>query len=165
MVSRFDERSCAALGQGLARLSVPAAVLLVCVFMSGCATRQSDTYQSGYGGGAYGGPTAQAGPYWRQREPASPRVAGYIDSRAQREIEDDGLPAQAAPRLRARPEPDDPSQPFSPNYGRVMPARSASAGTMGNPSNAGSLPARDGMASIPEDLPPAFRRLLADAAR
>ena len=165
MVSRFDERSCAALGQGFARLSAPAAVLLACVFVSGCATRQSHTYQSGYGGGAYDRQTAQANPYWRQREAASPRVAGYVDSRAQREIEDDGLPAQAAPRLRAKPEPDDPSQPFSPNYGRVMPARSASAGTVGNPTNAGSLSARDGMASIPDDLPPAFRRQLADAAR
>ena len=33
------------------------------------------------------------------------------------EIEDDGLPAQLAPRNR-RPGPDDPSQPWSPNYGR-----------------------------------------------
>lgn len=165
MVSRFGGRSCAASGQSFARLSAPVAVLLACVFVSGCATRQSHTYQSGYGGGAYGGPTAQANPYWRQREATSPRVAGYVDSRAQREIEDDGLPAQAAPRLRAKPEPDDPSQPFSPNYGRVMPARSASAGDVGNPTDARSPSSRNGIASIPEDLPPAFRRQLADAAR
>lgn len=34
------------------------------------------------------------------------------------ELEDDGLPAQVAPPLRRnRPEADDPSQPWSPNYG------------------------------------------------
>jgi hypothetical protein len=34
------------------------------------------------------------------------------------EIEDDGLPAQTPPLLRQyRPEPDDPSEPYSPNYG------------------------------------------------
>ena len=32
-------------------------------------------------------------------------------------IEDDGLPSQFPPRLRPRHEPDDPSEPFSPNYG------------------------------------------------
>lgn len=31
--------------------------------------------------------------------------------------EDDGLPAQVPPRLAARRLPDDPSQPWSPNYG------------------------------------------------
>jgi hypothetical protein len=36
------------------------------------------------------------------------------------EIEDDGLPAQLAPRYR-RPEPDDPREPWSPNYGTVRP--------------------------------------------
>ena len=33
------------------------------------------------------------------------------------EIEDDGLPAQTPPPRRVRQEPDDPSEPFSPNYG------------------------------------------------
>jgi hypothetical protein len=34
------------------------------------------------------------------------------------EVEDDGLPSQLAPRHR-RPEPDDPTQPWSPRYGTV----------------------------------------------
>ena len=34
------------------------------------------------------------------------------------EIEEDGKPAQAPPVRRMRPEEDDPSQPWSPNYGR-----------------------------------------------
>ncbi|MEZ5852402.1 MAG: hypothetical protein R3D68_17350 [Hyphomicrobiaceae bacterium] len=39
------------------------------------------------------------------------------------EIEDDGLPVQIAPRNQ-RPGPDDPTEPFSPNYGSV-PTRQA----------------------------------------
>jgi hypothetical protein len=34
------------------------------------------------------------------------------------EIEEDGKPAQAPPVRRMRPEEDDPSQPWSPNYGK-----------------------------------------------
>lgn len=33
------------------------------------------------------------------------------------ELEDDGLAVQAPPRVRKNAEPDDPSEPFSPNYG------------------------------------------------
>lgn len=33
------------------------------------------------------------------------------------EVEDDGLAVQAPPRVRKQLEPDDPSEPFSPNYG------------------------------------------------
>src|SRR5437879_1484388 len=39
------------------------------------------------------------------------------------EIEDDGLPAQVAPPAAMRREPDDPSEPFSRNYGPRPPAR------------------------------------------
>jgi hypothetical protein len=35
------------------------------------------------------------------------------------EIEDDGREAQRPPPARMFPQPDDPSQPFSPNYGEV----------------------------------------------
>ena len=64
-------------------------VLGLAVLTSGCAARQDTP------------PPARAAP------PQMARV----------EIEDDGLPAQLAPRNR-RPGPDDPSQPWSPNYGR-----------------------------------------------
>lgn len=37
------------------------------------------------------------------------------------EIEEDGKPAQAPPVRRMRPEEDDPSQPWSPNYGLKVP--------------------------------------------
>lgn len=43
------------------------------------------------------------------------------------EIEDDGLPSQLAPRVR-RQVPDDPREPWSPNYGTVVP-RHADGGT------------------------------------
>lgn len=44
------------------------------------------------------------------------------------ELEDDGLPAQVPPPLRrARPEVDDPSQPWSPNYGNPGVQRRAEA--------------------------------------
>jgi hypothetical protein len=35
------------------------------------------------------------------------------------EIEEDGKPAQVPPLTRAHPIPDDPTQPWSPNYGRA----------------------------------------------
>jgi hypothetical protein len=39
------------------------------------------------------------------------------------EVEDDGLEAQRPPPLRMYSAPDDPTQPFSPNYGSVPPAQ------------------------------------------
>lgn len=41
------------------------------------------------------------------------------------EVEDDGLPSQVPPPVNRRREPDDPSEPYSPNYG--APARRAEA--------------------------------------
>lgn len=38
------------------------------------------------------------------------------------EVEDDGLPAQSPPQRRVSAEPDDPSEPFSRNYGSRKPA-------------------------------------------
>jgi hypothetical protein len=39
------------------------------------------------------------------------------------ELEDDGVPVQTAPSFRVRNAPDDPTQPWSPNYGRDIPAQ------------------------------------------
>lgn len=47
----------------------------------------------------------------RERRPAPPI-----------ELEDDGIEAQRPPPLRMHSAPDDPTQPFSPNYGSVPPA-------------------------------------------
>ena len=46
---------------------------------------------------------------------AAQRVAMAVPKKV--EIEDDGLAVQAPPVVRKRLEPDDPSEPFSPNYG------------------------------------------------
>jgi hypothetical protein len=52
------------------------------------------------------------GPHGAQGGPARQRSVEV-------ELEDDGLPSQAAPPLDRRREPDDPREPFSPNYGSV----------------------------------------------
>lgn len=62
---------------------------------------------------------------------------------AQVAMEDDGLPAQIPPLRRAKPEQDDPSEPFSPNYGPPPQVQNAKEPLQ-----------------IPKDLPKAFRRKL-----
>ena len=63
----------------------------IAVMLTGCASKQSSYEQA--------------------------RVAGPPPSQVTRvEIEDDGLPAQLAPRYR-QPGRDDPTEPWSPNYG------------------------------------------------
>lgn len=81
--------------------AVPTSVLRVCaagaiaVAVAGCAAKQA----------------AEAPPQ---------RVSGPVASADDRywrvEIEEDGLPAQLSPKVR-RPTADDPSEPWSPNYG------------------------------------------------
>jgi hypothetical protein len=76
--------------------------LLVCAGLGACSTAAPATRSAGWLGvqlpGSMG-PTAGA----RSGPPV--------------EIEDDGLEAQRPPRRSAQPLPDDPSEPFSPNYG------------------------------------------------
>ncbi|MFN3869344.1 MAG: hypothetical protein ACK4MF_09790 [Hyphomicrobiaceae bacterium] len=60
------------------------------------------------------------------------------------ELEDDGLPVQRPPLLERRRLPDDPSEPFSPNYGSAPPRQA----DMRRPP------------TLPDDLPTAFRRRL-----
>lgn len=67
--------------------------------------------------------------------------------RAEVAMEDDGRPAQIPPLLRANPAADDPTEPFSPNYGPPPPSTQDTA----------EKP------KIPEDLPPAFRQKLMNA--
>lgn len=74
------------------------------------------------------------------------------------EMEDDGLPAQAPPAANIRQLPDDPSEPYSRNYGGSNPA--AIDSVPADKAVSARLPAQ---AAIPADLPPAFRRQLAMA--
>ncbi len=86
--------------------SISAARLLVIgltgVALAGCASKGAPNYA--------GAATYDAG---------APR--SVTERQWKVEIEDDGKPAQAPPARRMRPEEDDPSQPWSPNYGRKNP--------------------------------------------
>ena len=82
---------------GAARICVIGATVIV----AGCASKQA----------SHQPPSHVAGP-------SVP--PGYMKV----EIEEDGLPAQLAPR-NPRPMPDDPREPWSPNYGRAAPAKVA----------------------------------------
>jgi hypothetical protein len=75
------------------------------------------------------------------------------------QMETDGLPSQAAPPVRIRQMPDDPSQPYSRNYGGPNPAGTVPASPAVKASNDAGSP----KSPIPDDLPPAFRRQLAAA--
>ena len=88
----------------------------------------------------------------------APATVAYARPSSAVEIEDDGLPSQAPPAADIRQMPDDPSQPYSRNYGGPNPAsiqHKATGATASKPSP--KQPA------IPADLPPAFRRQLAMA--
>jgi hypothetical protein len=71
-------------------------VIGLTVVASGCASNHAPSYVNG--------PSSQVRPQ---------QVAAITKE----ELEDDGRPAQAPPLRRSRPEDDDPSQPWSPNYG------------------------------------------------
>ncbi|MCH9807053.1 MAG: hypothetical protein K0U74_04915 [Alphaproteobacteria bacterium] len=83
-------------------------------------------------------------PHARIYQPA-PQVAGYRQQHRV-EVEDDGIEAQIPPPLHRRKVVDDPTEPFSPNYGRFS-----------------ALKPNGGTASpvyVPNDLPDEFRAQL-----
>lgn len=85
-----------------ARLGVVATIVSALALAGCAASQQTKDYQS-YSGAPYPG------------DP--PRRVAIAKPPAAPVIEGDGLPTQAAPMLRPNREPDDPSEPFSPNYG------------------------------------------------
>ena len=90
------------------RAGVLCAALVMAPALSGCA--------SGGGQAAYAtnGPAVMA---WRLfDEPQAPRPVRVLQ-----DLEDDGLAAQTPPPKSIRNQKDDPSQPWSPNYGRIPP--------------------------------------------
>ena len=88
---------------------------------------------------------------------ASPVYTAEVAQGPRAETEDDGLPAQAPPPVGIRQLPDDPNEPFSPNYGGANPSAQTRVKTQ--PARPALVPRHN----IPEDLPPAFRRQLAAA--
>lgn len=82
----------------------------------------------------------------------APDQDGVVQAPPPAEIEADGLPAQVPPPRSIRQQPDDPAEPYSPNYGTRAPLRQAVHR---------ALPP----ATIPDDLPADFRRRLVLSAR
>jgi hypothetical protein len=86
-------------------------------------------------------------------------AAAYVAQGPSVQIEEDGMPSQAAPAARIRQMPVDPSQPYSRDYGGPNPASTIPAAPTVKASNDVAPP----RPPIPYDLPPAFRRQLAAA--
>lgn len=87
----------------------------------------------------------------------------YVAQAPTVQMEADGLPVQAAPSVRIRAMPDDPTQPYSPNYGGANPAdRRSAPATVTRPNDTASTSAPMPVV-IPADLPPSFRRQLVAA--
>jgi len=80
------------------RLCVPGCAVLVLI---GCAQHNTEGYQS--------------------HSSLSLQSQGAVGASRIIRIESDGLPAQHPPQVQRQAAVDDPSEPFSPNYGRRMP--------------------------------------------
>lgn len=90
---------------------------------------------------------------------ASATPTAYVAQGPAVQMESDGLPVQAAPSVTIRQLPDDPTQPFSPNYGGANPASTISP----LPTVKASNDVPPFKQAIPYDLPPTFRRQLVAA--
>lgn len=132
-------------------------ILLLSLFVAGCGGRQGHA------------PTADA-------RVAAPPQSHFQAALVERpiELEADGLPVQRAPLMRRTRMPDDPSEPFSPNYGNppvpTDQGRTAAAdlrthadvksvSTANGPKPEHAI-VRVSINDLPEDLPPDFRERL-----
>lgn len=115
--------------RAFAARAVAAAIMAA---LGGCA---SDQYQSSAG-----------------YAPAESRVA-----QAAVDVEADGIAAQTPPPFSARQTPDDPTEPYSRNYGGVNPS------AMAPPGAKAAIQHHENSPRIPDDLPPAFRQKLVTA--
>jgi hypothetical protein len=114
-------------------IAARAAAAAILAALGGCASTSQTTSQAQYSG-------------------APVRVAQTVT-----DVEDDGLPAQTPPPARARQMADDPSEPFSRNYGGANPSAS------NEPLAAGPADHHAPAQKLPNDLPPAFRQKLVAA--
>lgn len=119
------------------------ALVAASLALSGCATTSSHTTAYHYPGDG------------RRAQPQ--RVAEALV-----EVEADGLPAQTPPPSRARQLPDDPSEPWSRNYGGENPSR-APIEVRDEAPSLHKTPEKSPAPAIPQDLPPQFRKQLAAA--
>lgn len=91
-------------------LAAGACLLAPVVLLSGCASDQPPSYVQG---------------------PSAQQLAAVQARKV--EIEDDGQPVQPPPARAVRPEEDDPTQPWSPNYGGNRPAQTTGGRTPSAP--------------------------------
>lgn len=111
-------------------------VLAALVSVGGCASTQAPRYSS------------------------DSAVPSQVVAQAASAVEDDGLPAQTPPPAYIRQLPDDPSEPFSPNYGGGNPA------ALDNAASSKATPSPPAVrVPVPDDLPAAFRHKLVTALR
>lgn len=94
---------------------------------------------------------------------SSQSTAGYPPSgvkmaQAAVDVESHGLPAQTPPPAGIRHLPDDPSEPFSPNYGGINPSAAAAQEPHEDPPQQHAPDPK-----VPNDLPPVFRQKLVAA--
>ena len=90
-----------------------AAIAMPVLLAGGCANQAQTQTPNWYAQGYAGGPAQEA----VAAVPVPVRV----------ETEEDGRPAQLPPVVRAKAEPDDPSEPYSPNYGGPAQAQPVTA--------------------------------------
>jgi hypothetical protein len=103
-VSRWRTGRCSVSLRGAGALLRPAALLLS-LALGACSSTAPTTQWVSWKPALFAGPTG-----------GLPPAAG---ERPQVEIEGDGLEGQRPPRKSSETEPDDPTEPFSPNYGAV----------------------------------------------
>ena len=126
------------------------AIAALALAVAGCASTKNPSYVKGP-------PMGQPGK----------RVAN-----APIDVEDDGRPAQVVPGARQPRLPDDPSQPWSPNYGGPANPKTAPTPTLNQPPRPGRRPRTEDTASAgpapalrdARPLPPIVRRPLTTAA-
>ncbi len=95
------------LWRGVARASPGTVVSIGCLtslMLTGCATSQAEREEAEAATAVVSHVVVYHKPLPPDHHPAA--------------IEDDGLPSQSPPLRVRRPQPDDPTEPFSPNYGR-----------------------------------------------
>lgn len=107
------------------------------------------------------GCASQQNQYSADAAPVAPAKVAQADRSAF--AEDDGRPAQALPSPRIRELPDEPAEPFSPNYGGKNPSASKSAAMTAPVVPAASTRPPATTAVLPGDLPSAFRKKLVAA--
>jgi hypothetical protein len=134
----------------LAGVGVRLAALAVAALAAGCSSTQHAGYT--YPGDAHAAAVAE-NRHAHARKP---------------DVEDDGMEAQPEPARRQFVEPDDPSEPFSPNYGnrpgdppRQVPAEPPRRSPL--PGNNAPRTKVAAEAALPADLPPYFKRRLVSA--